>query len=101
MLEKLKLMLGIEDEQTDEILLLMIEDTITAILNYCHIKTLPIQLEYIVRELIVSTFKLEAGDSIASIKRGDTQITYTNTINPNSFTDKHKSAMNSFRRISR
>lgn len=101
MLEKLKLILGIEDEQTDEILLLMIEDAITAVLNYCHIKVLPPQLEYVVRELIINNFKLEAGDSIASIKRGDTQITYTNTINPNSFTDKHIGAMNSFRRISR
>ncbi len=102
MLEKIKLVLNIDENDItfDRILILMIEDTTTAILNYCNITKLPKQLEYVVREIVVTKFKSENGDyNIQSIKRGDTQITYTNTIDINSFNTKHINALNRFRKI--
>lgn len=101
MLEKIKIILGIDENNTesDIILNLMIEDTTTAILNYCNIKQLPEQLEYVVRQIVVDSFNNEAGNNVASIKRGDTQITYATPIDINQFNQKQLSSLNRFRKI--
>lgn len=99
MLGQIKLILNIDNEAYDEILELMIEDAIMAVLNYCNIKDLPKQLELVVREIVANSFNTQLEGNVSSIKRGDTQINYSNTIDINSFSDKQKSSMNRFRRI--
>lgn len=101
MLETIKLILGIaeNDISLDNILNLMIEDTTTAVLNYCNINKLPEQLKYIIREIVINKFKEGQENNIQSIKRGDTQITYTSPIDINCFTDKQRYALNRFRKI--
>lgn len=98
-LKKVKLKQGISQENTDndEILRLMISDTITSICSYCHRKYCPDELEYLVREMVNNAIASENVGNVASIKRGDTQINYTTSITTDSCTDRQMKAMNSFR----
>lgn len=98
-LKKIKIKQGIPEENTDSdgTLPLMISDAMDAICAYCHRKRCPDGLEYLVREIVNSTIASDNIGSIASIKRGDTQIDYNTAITVNSFTDRQIKAMNSFR----
>lgn len=108
MLEKIRIRLAAlgtlenrDDTSQDEVLELMISDAVDAVLAYCHRKDLPKGLEYVVRDLVVRTVQSEsegAGD-VASIKRGDTQINYTQTVTKDSFTDLEKHALDGYRRV--
>lgn len=101
MLEKVKLMLGIKSNDTsyDDILNLMIEDTTTAVLNYCRIRKLPKELESTVREIVVNKYKSIEIDNVESVKRGDTEVTYSEAIGVKDFTDIQKASLNRFRRF--
>lgn len=99
MLEDVKTLLEIKDNASDAVLKLMLRDAASAVLNYCNIKKLPPALEPVVRQIVIEVFKNENGDNAASIKRGDTQITYNGFIGLESFTEKQKSSMNAFRRL--
>ena len=83
MLAKVKVRLGIRPEMTehDEVLRLMLEDAVVMIKIFCNRDVFPMQLEYVARQIVVNAFYKENGDNVASIKRGDTQITYNETIN--------------------
>ena len=98
-LKRIKLKQGIPQENTDndEILRLMISDTITAICSYCHRVYCPDGLEYLVREMVNNAISSENVGNVASIKRGDTQINYNTSITTDSCTDRQMKAMNSFR----
>lgn len=100
-LHKIKVKQGIPEGNTDsdEMILLMIHDVMQAVCNYCHREPCPEGLEYLVREMVNKTIELDNGGNIASVKRGDTQITYDTTITADSFTDKQIKAMNNYRRF--
>lgn len=100
MLDGVKIMLGIEGSESDAVLTLMIQDATQAALDYCHIKTLPDGLQPIVRGMVVQQFNIQNEGNISSIKRGDTQTTYRDPIGVASFTDKQKSGLNAYRRLS-
>lgn len=106
MLEKLKLRLaslgmlaGRDDTSQDEVLALMVSDAADAVLAYCHRDFLPEGLEYLVRELVVRALQADGGGNVSSVKRGDTQITYTAAITKDSLTERDRHALNSYRRL--
>lgn len=98
-LKKIKIKQGISEENTDndETLLLMISDAMDAICAYCHRKRCPDDLEYLVREIVIGAITADNVGTIASIKRGDTQIDYNTSITADTCTDRQIKAMNSFR----
>lgn len=102
MLDEIKLFLSIDKEDTskDSLLQLLIEDAECFILNYCNIKKLPDRLTYVVKQIVADKFKsITQDNNVASIKRGDTQITYNITTDINSFTKNQISILNKFRKI--
>lgn len=98
MLQDIKILIDIEDSRSDAILNIMIKDAIQVILNYCHIKNLPPALEHAAREIVINQFKVDNDGNVASIKRGDTQITYSGSISTEILTEKQKSSLNAYRK---
>ena len=101
MLEKIKKLLSIPLEETgkDDVLNIMIADAEDAIKGYCHIRQVPGQLDFVVRELVMNGFRNDNGGNVASIKRGDTQINYSTAITAESFTDRHLKVLNGYRKL--
>ena len=99
MLAAVKALLGLDTDEQDAVLQIMIEDARSAVRDYCNRKECPEQLDYIVRELVVQAFHLNNEGNVSSIKRGDTQINYNVTITGDSFTDRQRSAMNRYKMI--
>lgn len=92
MLKKIKIRLGFKPEETehDEVLRLMLDDAVMGIMLFCNRDVFPIQLEYIARQMVVNAFYKENRENVSSIKRGDTQITYTETISRDDMTQEHR-----------
>ncbi|MCX4273956.1 MAG: phage head-tail connector protein [Acetatifactor sp.] len=101
MLKKVKIRIGIRPEETghDEVLLLMLEDAVTMIRIFCNRDVFPVQLEYVARQMVVNAFYKENGENVASIKRGDTQITYTETISRDDMTQEYRELCCRYRRM--
>lgn len=106
MLEKIRIrlaalgILGSKNDTTqDEVLSLMIADTVNAVLLYCHRTHLPEQLEYLIRAIVVRCVQEDNCENVSSIKRGDTQINYMTVITTGSFTAQEVNALNAFRRL--
>lgn len=99
MLIKIRLLLGITNTDNDLILEWMLKDAIQAVLDYCHLKSLPKELETFVIGLVIRYFNAQNDGSIASIKRGDTTISYTDPITISDFTNKDKTRLNAYRRF--
>lgn len=98
-LRKIKIKQGIPEKNTDNdaTLLLMLSDAMDAVCAYCHRKRCPDELEYLVRELVINALAADNVGSVASIRRGDTQISYNTSITTDSCTDRQIRALNSFR----
>lgn len=92
MLKKIKLRIGLLEEETehDEVLRLMLDDAVMVISIFCNRDVFPIQIEYVARQMVVNAFYKENRDNVSSIKRGDTQITYTETISRDDLTQEHR-----------
>lgn len=92
MLGKIKLRLGIGREETehDDVLRLMLDDAVMVIKIFCNRDIFPVQLEYVARQMVVNAFYKENGENVSSIKRGDTQITYTETISREDLTQEYR-----------
>lgn len=99
MLEKVKSRIEIGGSENDITLRQMIEDAVMAITLFCNRKVFPWQLEYIARQMVVNAFQRENDENVASIKRGDTQITYANMITQDSMTQEQKDICCKFRRF--
>lgn len=101
MLKKIKLRLELKEDEVghDEVLRLMLEDAIMEIKIFCNRDVFPVQLEYVARQMVVNAFYKENGENVASIKRGDTQITYTETISRNNMSQEHRDICCKYRRL--
>lgn len=99
MLAAVKTLLGITTQEQDAVLQIMIDDARSAVRDYCNRKDFPEQLDYVVRELVMDAFVVNAGENISSVKRGDTQISYHNAITKDAFTDRQRSVMNRYKKI--
>ena len=74
-LEAVKLLLEFNDEDNDGLLLLLIEDTINAVLSYCRIDVLPRQLE----GLAAAEYKRGVSDGIRTISEGERRVEYSDS----------------------
>lgn len=101
MLQKVKTRQGIpaDNTESDTVITLMLEDAMQAIRLYCHRTVFPAALEYVARDIVNTAIAGDSLENVASIKRGDTQITYSTAITEDSFTPRQKHAMNSYRRL--
>ena len=91
MLEKLKMLLGIEDEKTDGILNFLIEDTQNLILGYCRLEFIPQQLESLIPVVAADMYRAKgygeaaAPEIVKSISEGDRSVTLADTAPDNDF----------------
>lgn len=80
MIEKIKTLLGIRDNSSDELLSMYLEIIKQRVMDYCNRRDLPSDMELIIVEMTAKYYKAQSGSSssgaIESIKRGDTEIKY-------------------------
>lgn len=76
MLDAAKLLLGIDNEESDAILTLLIEDTTDAVLSYCRIEVLPRQLESFVPYLAANRFRENGNGGVRSVTEGERRVEY-------------------------
>ena len=110
MLENIKLMLNINDEEHDTMILLYISKVSTMVVEYCNINDLTEGLESFIEDKVVSIMKpLVTGGTqntgeIKSISRGDTKIEYNvgdatvSTSNGATLTSSDKEFLKQYRR---
>lgn len=101
MLKKIKLRLGLSEKEGeyDDVLSLMLEDAIMEIKIFCNRDVFPMQLEYVARQMVVNAFYKENGENVASIRRGDMQITYSETISREDLSQEHKDICAKYRML--
>ena len=80
-LDAAKLLLGIEDDENDELLMLLIEDTTSAVISYCRIEVLPRQLESLIPTLVARQYRLNAQEGVKSVTEGERRVEYTESNN--------------------
>ena len=109
MLENIKLMLNINDEEHDTMIMLYISKVSTMVVEYCNINELSQGLESFIEDKVISIMKpLVTGGTqntgeIKSISRGDTKIEYNvgdvvETSNGASLTSSDKEFLKQYRR---
>ncbi len=99
MLKKVKTRTGAYGEENDPVLKLMLSDAMMAVTLFCNRQVFPWQLEYVVRQMVCRAYERDNGDNVASIKRGDTQITYGATITQDDLTQEERDICCKFRRF--
>ena len=97
-LEKLKMLLGIEGTDEDELLTFILESTEQKILNYCNINELPAELENVLIEMAARFYN--SPDGVAdSMKVGDTSVSYSTTKDEQNIIHDYKAQLCRFRRL--
>lgn len=110
MLENIKLMLNINDEEHDTMIMLYISKVSTMVVEYCNINDLTEGLESFIEDKVVSIMKpivtggTQNTGEIKSISRGDTKIEYNvgdatvSTSNGATLTSSDKEFLKQYRR---
>ena|SRR5699024_8784077 len=110
MLENIKLMLNINDEEHDTMILLYISKVSTMVVEYCNINDLTEGLKSFIEDKVVSIVKpiitggTQNTGEIKSISRGDTKIEYNvgdatvSTSNGATLTSSDKEFLKQYRR---
>lgn len=65
-----------EDDSDDEVLNILIEDSINAVLSYCRLRILPYQLIGVVSQITADTYRNQKSNGVASVTEGDRRIEY-------------------------
>ena len=110
MLEKLKILLGIEDNSKDYVLQLTIDIVTDMVLNYCHIKEIPSGLENVVVSMCIDKYRAEnygqenSEGKVKSISEGDVSVSFGSAFsiseNPSmKFLKNYKSQLNIYRKV--
>ena len=77
-LERIKIILGIDDDDTkDALLTILLENAMNALCVYLGVDTLPSNLEYIAQELTVSRYNKIGAEGISTEKIGELSTTYS------------------------
>ena len=71
-----KLLLGIKDGESDELILLLIDETIDAVMSYCHIEVMPRQLEGFIPSMAAARYRENAAGGIRSVTEGERRVEY-------------------------
>ena len=110
MLENIKLMLNINDEEHDTMIMLYISKVSTMVVEYCNINDLTEGLKSFIEDKVVSIVKpiitggTQNTGEIKSISRGDTKIEYNvsdatvSTSNGATLTSSDKEFLKQYRR---
>lgn len=109
MLENIKLMLNITDDEHDNMIMLYLSKVSTMVVEYCNVNELTGGLESFIEDKVVSIMKpLVTGGTqntseIKSISRGDTKIEYNvsdvvETSNGATLTSSDKEFLKQYRR---
>lgn len=92
-LDAAKLLLGITDEENDELLTLLIDDTISAVLSYCRIEVLPRQLVSLIPLIAAGRYRLNGRSDVKSVTEGERRVEYTGN---GSFLDEYAARLKPF-----
>ena len=101
-LSTLKLLLGIKDSESDDLLSFLIDDTVNLILGYCRIDTLPRQLESLVPVIAAEMYKrkgygsAELPEVVKSISEGERSVTYADNISETDLLMNYYKRLNPF-----
>ena len=104
MLENIKLILNITDNEQDNLIILYIDKVINNILYYCNINELNPALESFVEDKVINIIKIKLGKmEVKSVNRGDTSITYnvasaSEYSNSPNLTESEKKFLNTYRK---
>lgn len=109
-LEKLKLLLGVKNEEKDNILLFVLDKTQDMVCNYCNIEEVPKGLENVLLNMAVDLYRAEslgqeqAEGNVKSITEGDVTVLFASVsaISENSgmqFLKDYTAQLNRYRRL--
>ena len=77
-LERIKIILGIDDDDTkDALLTILLENAINTLCVYLGVDALPNSLKYIAQELTVSRYNKIGAEGISTEKIGELSTTYS------------------------
>lgn len=102
-LTRLKMLLGIKDNEQDGLLSFLIGDTVDMILGYCRIEILPRQLESLVPAIAADAYRVKgygetsSPEIIKSISEGERSVSYAETNPDNDFLQNYYERLNPFR----
>ena len=110
MLEKLKLLLGIKENDKDALLQYVLDTITDEILNYCNLDFLPVGLENIAVRMAADTWRSEEygneakQQAIASVSRGNASTSFSapdlsGLAGGKSIVDNYTAQLNAFRRV--
>mgnify|MGYP002553461993 CR=1 FL=1 len=108
-LEKLKLLLGIVDENQDVLLQFVLDDVMETILAYCNIEELPQGLEMTAYRMAMDLYRNEnlgaeesAPGSISSLTEGDTSTSFNSYVSEgykDTLLKSYEKVLNRYRRV--
>ncbi len=109
-LQKLKLLLGLENDDKDELLLFVIDKVSDMVCNYCNIKQVPKGLENVMLNMAVDLYRAEslgqeqAEGTVKSVTEGDVTVSFASAsaISENSgmqFLKDYTTQLNRYRRL--
>lgn len=76
-LDGVKLLLGIKDNDKDDVLMLLIDDTVNSVLAYCRIDVLPRQIASFVPTLVAKRYTLNQNGGVKSVTEGERKVEYS------------------------
>ena len=76
-LDAVKLLLGIKENDKDDVLMLLIEDTVNSVLAYCRIDVLPRQIVSFIPTLTVKRYTANQNGGVKSVTEGERKVEYS------------------------
>ena len=76
-LDAVKLLLGIKANDKDDVLMLLIEDTVNSVLAYCRIDVLPRQIVSFIPTLTVKRYAANQNGGVKSVTEGERKVEYS------------------------
>lgn len=108
MLEKLKVLMGMEGEETDSLLSMALDTAREMICNYCHVEEVPEGLYMAQIRMAAEVYRNElsgeaGGDGVSSVSLGDMTVALGDkTVSQNyqeSLMKNYKAQLNRYRRL--
>ena len=102
-LTRLKMLLGIKDDEQDSLLSFLIDDVINLILGYCRIEVLPRQLESLVPVIAADLYRIkgygssDAPRTVKTVTEGENAITYESAASEDSLLRNYYKRLNPFK----
>lgn len=93
-LNNTKMLIGISDNSSDELLSFYIEDTKAAILSYCRIEFIPKQLWGLISQIAADLYRHRDNNDVLSITEGDRKIDFSHS--QKSVVDNYRSRLRPF-----